>query len=308
MFQRSSKLIVSCPKCNTKYKTKDEVNINNKKFRCSKCGYIFTYTPTISENNGSLPIILVAHDDYRVVNVIKKVLNSVKCNIETAYDGYEAYKIIEEKKPSMAIIDVALQGLFGFELCEKIKKDPNLKHIKVILVASIYDRTRYKRRPQNLYGADDYIEKHHIPDELHKKVIALLPEGQKPKISFDDLQKGDIIHEKTLLKDNRELLLEKTKDILKERDEIRKHEQSVLDAIPEVTDRARKLARLIVSDVALYNQELLDSVTINNYQEKLKLDFDDSVKYLAQRIPEVKNDAKRYIEEAFIELLQKRKG
>jgi len=301
-------LIVSCPKCSTKYKIKDEANTNTKKFRCSKCGYIFTYTPPVSENDNYLPLILVAHDDYRVVNVIKKVLAPIKCIIETAFNGYDAFKIIQEKKPIIAIIDVALQGLFGFELCEKIKKDPQLKNIKVILVASIYDRTRYKRRPQNLYGADDYIEKHHIPDELHQKVIALLPEGEKQKISFDSLQKSDVISEKTMLKDNRELFLEKTKDILKDRDEIRKHEQSVLDAIPDITGRARKLARLIVSDVALYNQELLDSVTVNNYQEKLKLDFDDSVKYLAQRIPEVKNDAKKYIEEAFIELLQKIRG
>ena len=34
----------------------------------------------------------------------------------------------------------------------------------VVLVASIYNRTGYKRRPTSLYGADDYVEQHHIPD------------------------------------------------------------------------------------------------------------------------------------------------
>ena len=301
-------MIITCSKCNTKYKIKDETITKPKKFRCTRCGFVFTSTPQISENYGYLPLILVAHDDYRVVNVIKKVLAPIKCIIETAFNGYDAYKIIQEKKPTIAIIDVALQGLFGFELCEKIKKDPHLKSIKVILVASIYDRTRYKRRPQNLYGADDYIEKHHIPDELHQKVLSLLPEDQKSKITIDTQPRKDISNEKALLKDNRDLLLEKAKKVLEERAEIRKNEQMVLDDIPEVTGKAKKLARLIVSDIALYNQEILESVTINNYQEKLKLDFEDSVKYLAQRIPEVKDDAKKYIEEAFIELLQKRKG
>ncbi|MCX7770945.1 MAG: zinc-ribbon domain-containing protein [Proteobacteria bacterium] len=300
-------MIVTCPKCKTNYKLRDDVLAisGQKKLRCNKCGYIFVYNFNLPIE-GEQPLILVAHDDYRVVNVIKKVLEPIKCRIETAFEGNEAYKIVLSKKPAIAIIDVALTGLFGFELCEKIKKDPQLNNVKVILVASIYDRTRYKRRPQNLYGADDYIEKHHIPDDLCNKVISLLPENKKISVERDlKIQKE--IEDTSLLKDNRDLLLEKTKDILKERDEIRKHEQASLEAIPESTNRAKKLARLIISDIALYNQEVLDKVTPDNFKEILKLDFEDAVKYLSQRIPEIKNDAQNFIEQAFIELLNKRK-
>lgn len=301
-------MIVTCPKCRTKYKFKDmpEGSSGPKKLRCSKCGYIFIYTITQTEAE-DIPVILIAHDDYRVVNVIKKVLEPVQCKLETAFEGNEAYNIILSKRPNIAIIDVALTGLFGFELCEKVKNDPNLKDVKVILVASIYDRTRYKRRPQNLYGADDYIEKHHIPDSLLNKVISLLPDSKKITLE-KDLKTQKEIEDATLLKDNRDLLLEKTKEILKDRDEIRKHEQSSLDAIPETTNKAKKLARLIISDIALYNQELLDSVTPKNYKEILKLDFEDAIKYLSQKIPAVKNEAQKFIEEAFVELLNKRKG
>lgn len=302
-------MIINCPKCNTKYKLKDEgITLSQKKFRCNKCGFIFVHTFVIdSKESEDLPVILVAHDDYRVVNVIKKVLSPIKCKLETAFDGNEAYKIILSKKPSVAIIDVALQGLFGFELCEKVKNDSQLKSVKIILVASIYDRTRYKRRPQNLYGADDYIEKHHIPDGLYEKVMALLPAEKKPVVETEKVLVSKEIPERSELKDNRDILLEKTKKILEERDEIKKHEDSLLKSIPEVEQRAKKLARLIISDIALYNQDIIDKVTVHDYQEKLKLDFEDAIKYLSQRIPEAKNDAKRYIEEAFLELLAKRK-
>jgi DNA-binding response OmpR family regulator len=257
-------------------------------------------------DEADIPTILIAHDDYRVVNVIKKVVEPIKCKIETVFEGNEAYKIIKDKKPAIAIIDVALTGLFGFELCEKVKNDPQLKDVKVILVASIYDRTRYKRRPQNLYGADDYIEKHHIPDELLNKVLSLLPDTKKLPLE-KDLKTQKEIEDSSLLKDNRDLLLEKTKNILKERDEIRQHEQASLDAIPETTSKAKKLARLIISDIALYNQEILDTLTKDNFKEILKLDFEDAVKYLSHRIPEIKNDSEKFIEEAFIEVLNKRK-
>lgn len=301
-------MIITCPKCKTNYKLKDDskITIGQKKLRCNKCGYIFIYNFNFTEEN-SLPLILIAHDDYRVVNVIKKVLEPVKCKIETAYEGNEAYKIILNKKPAIAIIDVALTGLFGFELCEKIKNDPQLKDVKVILVASIYDRTRYKRRPQNLYGADDYIEKHHIPDDLLNKVLALLP-GSRQLIMEQDLITQKEISDTSLLKDNRDLLLENTKDILKEREEIRKHEQASLDAIKDITNKAKKLSRLIISDIALYNQELLDKVTQENFREILKIDFEDAIKYLSHRIPEIKDEAQKFIEDAFLELFSKRKG
>lgn len=301
-------MIITCPKCGTNYKLKDDTTIplGQKKLRCNKCGYIFIHTFTPPDEKDT-PLILIAHDDYRVVNVIKKVLKPINCKIETSFEGNEAYKVVLTKKPTIAIIDVALTGLFGFELCEKIKNNPQLKDVKVILVASIYDRTRYKRRPQNLYGADDYIEKHHIPDTLLNKVLSFLPGSDKLAFEKDLITKKEI-EDTTLLKDNRDLLLEKTKSILKEREEIRKHEQASLDAIPEKTNRAKKLARLIISDIALYNQELLDKVTPDNFKEVLKLDFEDAIKYLSQKIPDIKNEAQKFIEDAFLELLNKRKG
>lgn len=296
-------MIILCPNCKTKFNIKGE-NISEKKFRCSRCGTIFS---NITESEKLLPLILVAHDDYRVVNIIKKVLQTVPSRILVAYDGNEAYKIIVSKKPDLAIIDVALQGLFGFELCEKVKKKPELINTKIILVASIYDRTRYKRKPQNLYGADDYIEKHHIPDTLLDKVIALIPQKVASENKLISEKSKTEFHIEDQIKDNRDLLLEKTRYILKERDEICKHERDSLAAIPEITKRAKKLAHLIVSDIALYNQEVIEDLDMQNFKNLLKLDFDDGVKYLGQKIPDIKDMAEQILEEAFLDLINKRK-
>ncbi len=51
----------------------------------------------------------------------------------------------------------------------------------MVLVASVYNRTGYKRRPTSLYGADDYVEQHHIPDALVGKLERLI--GAPPRLA-----------------------------------------------------------------------------------------------------------------------------
>ncbi len=98
---------------------------------------------------------------------------------DSAYDGEEALQKIRGIRPDIAIVDVALPKVFGFEVCETVKNDPSLKETKIILLAAIYDKTRYKRNPDSLYGADDYIEKHHIHDRLLNKIWEMVPPGNE---------------------------------------------------------------------------------------------------------------------------------
>lgn len=298
-------MIISCPNCNTKYK----INIsdtNKKSFavKCKKCGYKFNLQ---SNNNPENLKILVAHDDFRVVNIIKKLLEKMNFNIMVADNGISAYQLIEKERPDVAIIDVALPGMFGFELCEKIKNNSETKNTKIILVASIYDRTRYKRKPQNLYGADDYIEKHHIPDELITKIISLTSCKVNPTEIVKDIKNS---LPKEALKDNREILLEDTninKIVNIERENIKSAENSYISKTNNIDEKAKRLARLIVSDIALYNEDIIKKIDINNYSELLKLDVADGINHLKSRIPEISDKAEKYIHNAFIELLNKEK-
>lgn len=296
-------MIITCPRCNARYLFNKEVEPTKKiRVTCKKCLYSFTFEASHSKEHPN-KTILIAHDDFRVINVIKKILERSNFNIECAYDGNTALSMIKKNKPRAAIIDVALPGVFGFELCEKIKNDPNLKDIVVILVASIYDRTRYKRKPQNLYGADDYIEKHHIPDDLLPKLLRHI-NGEKKALQKEEFIQKEVA-KKDILKDNRDLLLAEQKLDL-ERDIIKQHENDYITSIPQIPERAKKLARLIVSDIALYNQDTINLVTPDNYYEKLKMDIDDGIKYLSQKIPELAKDAKSVIDQAIKELIMQK--
>jgi CheY-like chemotaxis protein len=134
------------------------------------------------------PLVLIAHDSNVVADMIDQVVSQAGYGTAHAHDGLEALKKATDLKPQVMIVDVGLTGIYGFELCERLKGDPGTRNIKIILLSSVYGLTAYKRSPISLYGADDYIEKHHIPDKLVSKIKQLLYGGpletpQPPPVS-----------------------------------------------------------------------------------------------------------------------------
>ena len=83
-----------------------------------------------------------------------------------------------ERRPAALVLDVALPAVHAYEIVEEVKR--RAPDTRVVLVASIYNRTGYKRRPTSLYGADDYVEQHHIPDALLVKLERLI--GPAPRV------------------------------------------------------------------------------------------------------------------------------
>jgi len=82
------------------------------------------------------------------------------------HDGVEAILAIQRLLPRAIVIDAALPKMFGFQICEIVKRNESLCDIHVVLVGAIHDRTRYRRPPEEIYGADAYIERQELPDSL----------------------------------------------------------------------------------------------------------------------------------------------
>jgi CheY-like chemotaxis protein len=82
------------------------------------------------------------------------------------HDGVEAILAIQRLLPRAIVIDAALPKMFGFQICEIVKRNESLRDIHVVLVGAIHDRTRYRRPPEEIYGADAYIERQELPDSL----------------------------------------------------------------------------------------------------------------------------------------------
>ncbi|MEK7689265.1 MAG: histidine kinase, partial [Deltaproteobacteria bacterium] len=163
----------------------------------------------------------------------------------------------------------------------------------------IYDKTRYKRMPTSIYGADDYIEMHHIPDDLVPKINKLL--GRDENIARSPLNTHAMEFEAVVIDEER--LYEKIKDIAAQDIKVKIPEKGGKDSAHE---EAKRLARIIMSDIILYNQEAVESGLRNgNLLELLKADIKEGQAYYAKRVPADVRKGTSYLKNAFEELIAK---
>ena len=177
------------------------------------------------------PVILFAHERRSVARAVQRVLDIAGFSVEHALDGHEAARQLGQRRWAALVVDVALPGIPGYELCEVAKVDDGDRGADVVvLVASVYRRTSYKRRPSRLYGADDYVEIHHLCDSLPLKLFEHL--GLEPPAPALETQRVA-------------------------REALRVEGDTRMNELAETNDHG--LANLIVADMVLYNGDAISA-------------------------------------------------
>jgi two-component system cell cycle response regulator len=101
--------------------------------------------------------ILVVDDNEVNVELLAAMLASEHYVVSTATDGFEALAKIEAEKPDIVLLDVMMPELDGFEVCRRIKADPTMADIPVIMVTALSDVDDLVRGFEA--GADDFVTK-----------------------------------------------------------------------------------------------------------------------------------------------------
>ncbi len=109
--------------------------------------------------------ILIVEDDLQIQTLIRDYVNASGYIAITASDGEEALMKFESEKPHLALLDIILPKIDGFELCRKIRNESN---IPIIMISSKKEDTD-KILALGL-GADDFIEKPFSPRVLIAKI------------------------------------------------------------------------------------------------------------------------------------------
>ena len=326
-------MLIVCPGCKTKFSFDEQkVGVEGVKLRCSKCQAIFRVIrkvavppprPDVREAAPAMPASAATHDSPRLKVVVanesaafcgavSRVLSSEPFDVHCFYDGKAAFAAIEQIKPDVVLLDVALPSLYGFEICEAVRRNPVISSTKLILLASIYDKTRYKRAPISLYGADGYIEKHHIPDALVGMIYNLVS-GQK-QVESAGRKKPPAEEEGQTAPEwlsRREIAAQEAV-----REELKKDEELETSApvppsppeLPEAHVKARRLARIIVSDIVLYNQaKVEEGIRKGSFFELLADDIREGRALYVRRISEDIRQTTAYLEDAFEDLIAKKR-
>jgi diguanylate cyclase (GGDEF)-like protein len=101
--------------------------------------------------------ILVVDDDPRNVRLLADWLASENYLVSTAADGFEALAKIAAERPDIVLLDVVMPELNGFEVCRRIKANPAIANIPVIMVTALSDVDDLVRGFEA--GADDFVTK-----------------------------------------------------------------------------------------------------------------------------------------------------
>lgn len=115
----------------------------------------------------------MVEDDEMLVEIYQRKLMSEAYELIIARDGKEALDKTQKLKPNLVLLDLVMPEMDGFEALQKIKGDPETKHIKVV-VASNLSQEDEKKKARDL-GADDFIIKSNYDlSELAKKIESYL--------------------------------------------------------------------------------------------------------------------------------------
>lgn len=117
-------------------------------------------------------VVLVADDNDDILALVTFRLERAGYTVIQARDGEEALRMATEQKPSLAILDLMMPRLDGYEVTRGIRGDPAIADMPVVLLTARSQEADVARGFD--VGADDYIRKPFSPQELLSRVQAIL--------------------------------------------------------------------------------------------------------------------------------------
>jgi CheY-like chemotaxis protein len=242
MTTETPNAIVFCPACGARYALAEALLANTDiVVLCTACGKgsklgdvdperaaATTDALGLALAESHQPRVVVGHEVPAAARSIADILRRGGFAPVCVRTGDEVLAAVDPTMPSQpaaVVLDVGIPGVLAFEIIEALRASPSpSSSVPVVLLASVYERTRYKRRPNRLYGADAYLELHHVPDRLVEVLQGLLTKTE----AVDERQQAPVDRARTAPL----------------RGDVR---------LVDDEEGARSLARRLLSDVALYH-------------------------------------------------------
>ena len=296
-------------------------------------------SPSPSEPSGEMPSGSVDRD--RLVVVADPSVDAGKATVAKlsswglqpilVHDGVEAMLTIQRMLPRVVVLDAALPKMYGFQVCEVIKRNESLRHTGVVLVGAVHNQERYRRQPVDLYGADHYIEQPDLPDglepllhqmgvELRSSVtpapapVATAPSQPKPEVS-------EAMPTPTPTPTPMPTPAAAPESVVAEEPafEFEQPEPAAPpartptpapvadDGASEERANAERLARIIVSDIALYQPDkFAAAIEAGNPVEAMDSEIEEGRMLFAQRIPEAVRAERDFIVDELLRVAKER--
>lgn len=140
-------------------------------------------------------LILAADDDDDILDLVKIVLEEDGYQVVTAPNGKKALEMATEMLPDLCVFDVMMPKMDGCEATRQMRADERTSDIPILLLSA---RTQWEAVMKGKEaGADEYITKPFVPDELQRSVRGMLsaptPPAEDPVLGM--MESGDALDE-----------------------------------------------------------------------------------------------------------------
>ncbi len=129
------------------------------------------------------PLVMVVDDNKITTKLLHRYLDSNGYDTIEAYDGQECLDKVSVTEPDVIVLDVMMPRLDGYQTVQKLKENPNTRHIPVVIVTALNDVQNQIKSIDS--GADDFLSK---PIE-EKLLIAKVKLLSSLKLACDKVKK-----------------------------------------------------------------------------------------------------------------------
>jgi two-component system, OmpR family, alkaline phosphatase synthesis response regulator PhoP len=116
--------------------------------------------------------VLVVEDNPQSAELIQAYLEPLQYVVRIASDGVEAIDMVSQSPPDIILLDIMMPRMSGFEVCKRLKQNPQTRDIPIIIVTALNELGDVERGID--CGADDFLSKPISKLELITRVKSLL--------------------------------------------------------------------------------------------------------------------------------------
>jgi predicted Zn finger-like uncharacterized protein len=300
-------VVVICPKCKVKLKVDDaKLSSAGSRFKCPKCSTVLVLKKPSAQIKKELDTktVLVAHSDSEVLESALNILQSQGYKVITSTDGIDVMVKALRELPFLVLLEVSLPKIFGFEVCKKLKSRTETKDMKFILVPSIFDKSKYRREPASLYGADDYIESQDIPAMLVEKINKLVAMPEEGAEAPQTAPTGP-----TPAPEAPKPITEAPESKPAFRQQPAPAETKPSEGKnDEAIEKAKRLSRTILSDIYLYNSaKVMESIKNGSFYNVFAAELKEGHKLYESRIAKEIREKANYFKDTIEDFISNKK-
>jgi DNA-binding response OmpR family regulator len=116
--------------------------------------------------------ILIAEDEPDIRELVAFTLRFAGYEVVVAHNGEEAVQLAARELPDLALMDVRMPRMTGYDACRAIKAHPDLKDMPVVFLSAKGQEAEIESGLEA--GAEEYLLKPFAPDQLIERVRAIL--------------------------------------------------------------------------------------------------------------------------------------